>query len=62
MRRSTKDNPVDRGEMTVAGRCQICGQEGNTIAVPEAPTPNQFCPKCAIEYAQAPGDGEEDER
>jgi hypothetical protein len=60
MRRSTKDSPVDRGEMTVPGRCQICGKEGRTIAVPEAPAPNQFCPRCAIEYAQASGDGDED--
>jgi len=59
MRESTKESPVDRGEVTLAGRCQICGAKGKTIAVPDAPAPNQFCPRCAIEYAEAPGDGDE---
>ncbi len=53
MRESTKQSPIDRGEVLVPGRCQICGQEGTTIAVPGAPAPNQFCERCAIEYSEA---------
>lgn len=53
MRESTKESPIDRGEVVISGRCQICGQEGTTIAVPGAPAPNQFCERCAIEYAEA---------
>ncbi len=60
MRESTKESPIDRGEVTLVGRCQICGAEGKTIAIPEAPAPNQFCPRCAIEYAEAPGDGDDE--
>ncbi len=60
MRESTKESPVDRGQVRLAGRCQICGAEGNTIAIPEAPAPNQFCPKCAIEYAEAPGNDQDE--
>jgi hypothetical protein len=55
MRESTKESPIDRGEIILTGRCQICGQEGTVIAVPGAPAPNQICPKCAIEYAETPG-------
>ena len=39
--------------MKLTGRCQICGAEGEVIAVPEAAPPNQLCPRCAIEYGQA---------
>ncbi len=60
MRESTKQSPVDRGEVVLAGRCQVCGAEGETLAIPGAPQPNQFCERCAIEYAEAPGP-EEDE-
>ena len=56
MRESTKESPVDRGEVTLAGQCQICGATGETIAVPGAPPPNQFCRRCAIEYGEAGGD------
>jgi hypothetical protein len=52
MRESTKESPIDRGEVILTGRCQICGQEGRVIAVPGAPEPNQFCQRCAIEYAE----------
>ena len=52
MRESTKESPIDRGEVILTGRCQICGQEGRVIAVPGAPEPNQFCARCAIEYAE----------
>lgn len=55
MRESTKESPIDRGEVILTGRCQICGEEGRTIAVPGAPAPNEFCPKCAIEYAEMLG-------
>jgi hypothetical protein len=56
MRESTKDNPMDRGEVLLSGRCQICGAVGRVVAVPGAPEPNQFCPRCAIEYGQSAGD------
>ncbi len=52
MRESTKRSPADRGEVEIHGRCQICGAEGETIAVPGAPAPNQFCAACAIEYGE----------
>jgi hypothetical protein len=61
MRESTKESPVDRGEVEVAGRCQVCGQIGSTIAVPQAPPPNQFCARCAIEYAEMPAGDDEEE-
>ncbi len=60
MRESTKESPLDRGEVVLDGRCQACGAEGRTIAMPGAPAPNQFCEKCAIEWSEAPGT-EEDE-
>ncbi len=42
MRESTKESPFDRGEVVLTGRCQICGEEGRTIAIPGAPVPNPF--------------------
>ena len=54
MRESTKESPIDRGEVVLSGRCQLCGAVGQTIAVPGAPAPNQFCERCAIEYAESP--------
>ncbi len=61
MRESTKYSPADRGEVEVVGRCQVCGQVGKTLALPAAPPPNQFCPRCAIEYGEMPaGDGEDE--
>jgi hypothetical protein len=61
MRESTKYSPADRGEVEVAGRCQMCGAIGRTIALPSAPPPNQFCERCAIEYAEMAGEPEEDD-
>ncbi len=61
MRESTKESPVDRGEVSLVGRCQICGVKGKTIAVPDAPAPNEFCPSCAIEYAESPASGYEEQ-
>lgn len=52
MRETTKESPLDRGEVELPGRCQVCGAEGKTIAVPSAPPPNEFCARCAIEYGQ----------
>ncbi len=60
MRESTKESPVDRGEVEVTGRCQMCGELGNTLAIPGAPAPNQFCERCAIEYAEMPAEDDED--
>lgn len=60
MRESTKQSPIDRGEVEVPGRCQICGAEGKVLARPGAPPPNQFCERCAIEYAESPGALEDD--
>jgi hypothetical protein len=50
MRGPTNDEPMDRGEVVLTGCCQICSQVGRVLALPGAPEPNQFCPKCAIEY------------
>jgi hypothetical protein len=61
MRESTKHSPVDRGEVVMTGTCQVCGAMGRVIAVPGAQPPNEFCPRCAIEYAQAAGGEGEDE-
>jgi hypothetical protein len=55
VRESTEQSPLDRGEVATTGRCQICGDTGSTISVPAAPPPNEFCARCAIEYAEAPG-------
>ena len=60
MRESTKESPVDRGEVSLSGRCQLCGAIGTTVALPGVPPPNQFCPRCAIEYAEAPAAGDEE--
>lgn len=53
MREPTKHSPADRGQVTLPGRCQICGAEGETIVVPLVPPPNQFCRRCAIEYGES---------
>jgi hypothetical protein len=53
MREQTKESPIDRGEVELAGRCQVCGEEGRVIAVPDAPPPNELCARCAIEYGEA---------
>jgi len=58
MRETTKESPFDRGQVQMSGRCQICGAEGDTLAVPGAPEPNMFCPRCAIEYGQGLSDDE----
>jgi hypothetical protein len=50
MRESTDESPIERGEVKVPGRCQVCGAGGEMIAVPGAPPPNQLCARCAIEY------------
>jgi hypothetical protein len=55
MRETTKESPVDRGEITVSGTCQICGADGRVVAAPGAPPPNQFCPRCAVDYAEQLG-------
>ena len=31
MREQTKESPIDRGEVEVAGRCQVCGELGRVI-------------------------------
>lgn len=58
MREQTKESPIDRGEVELAGRCQVCGDEGRVIAVPDAPPPNELCARCAIEYGEPPDDAE----
>jgi hypothetical protein len=59
MRNSTKESPMDRGVVVMPGRCQVCGAEGETVAVPGAPPPNEFCARCAIEYGEAAEDDAE---
>jgi hypothetical protein len=61
MRETTKESPVDRGEVTMPGRCQLCGEVGKVLGIPGAPQPNQFCARCAIEWAEAPADDDEGE-
>jgi hypothetical protein len=52
MKEPTKQSPLDRGQVEVSGRCQVCGAEGRVIAVPGAPPPNELCARCAIEYGE----------
>ena len=59
MREPTKESPLDRGQVELAGRCQVCGAEGRVIAVPGAPEPNAYCARCAIEYGEAAADDDE---
>ncbi len=58
MRERTKESPIDRGEVELAGRCQVCGEQGRVIAVPGAPPPNELCPRCAIEYGEPEDDAD----
>lgn len=53
MKEPTKESPIDRGQVELDGRCQICGAVGKVIAVPGAPEPNAFCARCAIEYGES---------
>jgi hypothetical protein len=48
----TKESPLDRGQVELEGRCQVCGAEGRVIAVPGAEPPNELCARCAIEYGE----------
>ncbi len=53
MKEATKHSVQDRGEVELEGTCQVCGAPGRVIAVPGAPEPNEFCPRCAIEYGES---------
>jgi hypothetical protein len=53
MKEATKESPLDRGQVELQGSCQVCGESGRVIALPGAPEPNEFCPRCAIEYGEA---------
>ena len=53
MREATKESPLDRGQVELEGSCQVCGDRGRVIAIPGAPEPNEFCPRCAIEYGES---------
>jgi hypothetical protein len=59
MREQTKESPIDRGQVELAGRCQVCGEIGRVIAVPGSPPPNELCARCAIEYGEAVEDADE---
>jgi hypothetical protein len=59
MKEPTKESPLDRGQVEMEGRCQVCGEPGRVTALPGAKPPNAFCAKCAIEYGEAPEDDEE---
>lgn len=56
MKETTKESPLDRGQVELQGTCQVCGREGRVLAVPGAPPPNELCPACAIEYGETAGD------
>ena len=56
MKQTTKESPIDRGQVEMPGRCQVCGAEGKTIALPDVAAPNEFCPRCAIEYGETAGE------
>jgi hypothetical protein len=60
MREPTKRSPEDRGEVSMAGTCQVCGATGDTIALPGRPPPNQVCRKCAIDYPDVLASDEDD--
>jgi hypothetical protein len=60
MRESTDESPLERGEAKLAGRCEVCGAEGETIAVPGAPPPNELCARCAIELRDHVGPAVDD--
>lgn len=53
MRETTKESPMDQGQVELQGTCQVCGDQGRVIAIPGAPEPNEFCPRCAIEYGES---------
>ena len=55
----TKESPIDRGQVEMQGRCQVCGEPGRVIAVPDAEPPNELCARCAIEYGPAAEDGDD---
>ncbi len=59
MREPTKESPIDRGEVELAGRCQVCGEVGRVIAVPAASPPNELCARCAIEYGEPEEEADE---
>jgi uncharacterized protein (DUF983 family) len=52
MKETTKESPLDRGQVELQGTCQVCGERGRVIALPGAPAPNEFCARCAIEYGE----------
>ncbi len=60
MKETTKESPIDRGQVRATGRCQICGLAGEIVALPGAPEPNEFCARCAIEYGERVGEDEEE--
>lgn len=59
MKETTKESPIDRGQVELTGRCQVCGAEGPIFVVPGAPPPSELCARCAIEYGEGPGIEEE---
>lgn len=62
MRETTKESPLDRGQVELQGACQVCGARGRVIALPGAPAPNEFCARCAIEYGESvAGDAADEE-
>lgn len=56
MKETTKESPLDRGQVELRGQCQVCGRTGDVIAIPGAPPPNAFCAACAIEYGESAAD------
>jgi hypothetical protein len=63
MRENFKEGPLGQGEVSRPGRCQVCGAIGPTLVVPDAPPPNELCPRCVLEQRDAlrGGAGDEEE-
>lgn len=59
MKEPTKESPLDRGQVELEDRCQVCNELGRVIAIPGAPPPNAFCARCAIEYGEVVADEDE---
>lgn len=47
---SNAKDVMEAGEAKERSRCEVCGNEGETVVVPFRDPPNRFCLRCAVEY------------